>query len=183
MSWKVLFERNKHYQRRKTLGIYSVFDSEQSKIFLLLLLLLIIGIITFIFSKERRRKKADEKRQLCCCRRNSTYWQSARVIETLRRREIEMSKQQQRTTHEPRTYEFWGGRPLKRTASDLFLDRPRPTNMVFSGTFSFLLRWTHIFLYSKAPMLCGINVIHLVISLVMLAKVKHQHFDHSILVT
>ena len=48
-----------------------------------------------------------------------------------RERKIEMSKQQQ--IRETRTTEFWGGRPLKRTTSDLFLDRPRPSNMVFSG--------------------------------------------------
>lgn len=43
-----------------------------------------------------------------------------------------MSRQQQRM-RENRTYEFWGGRPLKRTTSDLFLDRPKPANTIFSG--------------------------------------------------
>jgi hypothetical protein len=42
-----------------------------------------------------------------------------------------MSKQQQ--TRKIRTTEFWGGRPIKRTSSDLFLDRPQPSNTVFSG--------------------------------------------------
>jgi len=46
-------------------------------------------------------------------------------------RKIEMSKQQQ--TRKTRTTEFWGGRPLNRTVSDLFLDRPKPSNAVFSG--------------------------------------------------
>jgi hypothetical protein len=53
------------------------------------------------------------------------------VIETLRHRKIAMPKQQQ--TREARTCEFWGGRPLKRTSSDLFLDRPGPSNTIFSG--------------------------------------------------
>ncbi|CAF3475676.1 unnamed protein product [Rotaria sordida] len=41
-----------------------------------------------------------------------------------------MSKQQAQIA---RTFDFWGGRPLKRTSSDLFFDRPRPTNTIFSG--------------------------------------------------
>ncbi|CAF3328375.1 unnamed protein product [Rotaria socialis] len=42
-----------------------------------------------------------------------------------------MSKQQ--PTRNARQYDFWGGRPLRRTASDLFFDRPRPVNTIFSG--------------------------------------------------
>jgi hypothetical protein len=41
-----------------------------------------------------------------------------------------MSKKQVR---EPRTLNYWGGRPLKRTSSDLFLDRPQASNTLFSG--------------------------------------------------
>jgi hypothetical protein len=60
------------------------------------------------------------------------------VSEAQRERNIQMSKQQK--VRETRTPEYWGGRPLKRTTSDLFLDRPRPSNMVFSGRInSFLL--------------------------------------------
>lgn len=83
------------------------------------------------------------------------------MIKTLTHREIEMSKQKQ-PAREPRTYEFWGGKPLKRTTSDLFLDRPRPTNMVFTGIFLFFFDDTYFFFYLQVLMLFGINVTHLV---------------------
>ncbi|CAF1080847.1 unnamed protein product [Didymodactylos carnosus] len=41
-----------------------------------------------------------------------------------------MSRHGQRPT--PPT-SYWGGKPLKRTSSDLFLDRPRHMNTIFSG--------------------------------------------------
>lgn len=43
-----------------------------------------------------------------------------------------MSRQQ--PARENRTFEYWGGRPLKRTTSDLFIDRPGPANTIYSGT-------------------------------------------------
>ncbi|CAF1020626.1 unnamed protein product [Rotaria sp. Silwood1] len=41
-----------------------------------------------------------------------------------------MSKQQHRHT---RTIEYWAGKKLQRSASDLFLDRPRPGYTIFTG--------------------------------------------------
>ncbi|CAF1120130.1 unnamed protein product [Rotaria sordida] len=41
-----------------------------------------------------------------------------------------MSKQQ---NHKARTIEYWAGKKLQNTSSDLFLDRPRPGNTLFSG--------------------------------------------------
>jgi len=43
-----------------------------------------------------------------------------------------MSRHQQQK-RETRTVDYWGGRPYKRNSSDLFLDRPGPSNSVFSG--------------------------------------------------
>ncbi|UJR36650.1 hypothetical protein I4U23_029367 [Adineta vaga] len=39
----------------------------------------------------------------------------------------------QKPERETRTVEYWAGRPFKRSSSDLFLDRPGPSNTVFSG--------------------------------------------------
>ena len=48
-----------------------------------------------------------------------------------------MSKRQQQQqpppSRENRTHQYWGGRPLKRSTSDLFVDRPRMPNTIFSG--------------------------------------------------
>jgi hypothetical protein len=41
-----------------------------------------------------------------------------------------MSKKQ---VQDSRTVEYWGGKQMKRTSSDLFLDRPRSDNTLFSG--------------------------------------------------
>ncbi|CAF1270938.1 unnamed protein product [Adineta steineri] len=41
-----------------------------------------------------------------------------------------MSRGKQRET---RTIEYWGGKPVKRSSSDLFLDRPLTSKSVFSG--------------------------------------------------
>lgn len=49
-------------------------------------------------------------------------------------RRIPMSKrQQQPASRENRTHQYWGGRPLKRSTSDLFVDRPRMPNTIFTG--------------------------------------------------
>jgi hypothetical protein len=89
-----------------------------------------------------------------------------------------MSKQQQR--QELRTAEFWGGRPLKRISSDLFLDRPQPSNKIFSGRIIYLFIFINKFIHQKVQMLCGLNDIHLEILLGTLVKVKHLHFVHLI---
>lgn len=48
-----------------------------------------------------------------------------------------MSKHQQQQARELRTPNYWGGRPLRRTMSDLFFDRPKPVNTIFSGKIIF----------------------------------------------
>ncbi|CAF0964699.1 unnamed protein product [Rotaria magnacalcarata] len=35
--------------------------------------------------------------------------------------------------HTPRRIEYWAGKKLTKASSDLFLDRPRPANTLFSG--------------------------------------------------
>jgi hypothetical protein len=91
-----------------------------------------------------------------------------------------MSKQQQQQhTREARTFGFWGGRPLKRSSSDLFLDRPGPSNTIFSGKIIYFI-FINKFIHQKVQMLYGLNDIHLEILLEILAKVKHLHFDHLI---
>lgn len=55
----------------------------------------------------------------------------------MHRRELPTGQERRREreqTREPRNVSFWAGRPLKRTTSDLFIDRPRMANTIFTGS-------------------------------------------------
>lgn len=57
----------------------------------------------------------------------------------------------QHSRHVPRMVEYWAGRKLTKATSDLFLDRPRPANTLFSGIGIFIQFKCFIYIIFKGP--------------------------------